>query len=116
MNKLEEELEKLIKENGELRRTNVSLLKENEELRQEISFKHFSLLEGQDILDNYCDFDILIKTLKKQDNKIVEFKMILKKVLDYLNKMYKEGVSEEEEISLKMDILKLLESKNKNSE
>lgn len=116
MSKLEEQLEKLISDNNELREKYYNLLRENEELKKEISFKYLSMMEGHELLDKYCDFDLLINTMKKQDIKIRELKLVLKRVLLYFEKLDLDGVSEEEEILLKNDIKNLLESKNEKSE
>lgn len=109
---LAEELEKLISENNDLREKYFDLLKENEEIKRDLNFKYLSVLDGQEVLDKYCDFDILIKTLKKQDIKIKELKELLERALKFYELMETEGVPIDEENSLISDIKKVLESKN----
>lgn len=109
--KLEEEYGKLYEENRELTKKYIALLEENKKCNEISKMDFKTMIDAQEDLDTYCDFDVLIKTLKRQYNKIDELKNLLSDILKYFNKMEKVGVSEDEEISLKSRMKKLLESK-----
>lgn len=102
---------RLFLENRELTKKYITLLEENKKCNEIFKMDFKAMIDAQEDLDTYCDFDVLIKTLKRQDNKIDELKNLLSDILKYFNKMEKVGVSEDEEISLKNRIKKLLESK-----
>jgi len=109
--RLEDECNRLFLENRELTKKYIALLEENKKCNEISKMDFKAMIDAQEDLDTYCDFNVLIKTLKRQDNKIDELKNLLSDILKYFNKMKKVGVSEDEEISLKSRMKKLLESK-----
>lgn len=84
MKKIEDEYAKLYEENRELTKKYIALLEENSNAKKELENRYVSLLSGQEILDEYCDFTTLIETLKKQNIKIEKYKDILQRVLLFL--------------------------------
>jgi len=106
--KLEEEYGKLYEENRELTKKYIALLEENKKCDELSKLKFKALLDAQEDLDTYCDFNILITQMKKQDKKYNEMKELLEKCLNYIEN----GCSDEDKWVLGQDIKKVLESKN----
>ena len=106
--KLEEEDGKLYEENKELTKKYIALLEENKKCNELSKLEFKALLDAQENLDTYCDFNMLITQMKKQDKKYNEMKELLEKCLNYIEN----GCSNEDKWALGQDIKKVLESKN----
>ena len=106
--KLEEEYGKLYEENKELTKKYIALLEENKKCNELSKLEFKALLDAQENIDTYCDFDMLITQMKKQDKKYNEMKDLLEKCLNYIEN----DCSDEDRWALSQDIKKVLESKN----
>lgn len=106
--KLEEEYGKLFLENKELTKKYIALLEENKKCNELSKLELKTLLNVQEDIDTYCDFNMLITQMKKQDKKYNEMKELLEKCLNYIEN----GCSDEDKWVLGQDIKKVLESKN----
>lgn len=106
--KLEEEYGKLYEENKELTKKYIALLEENKKCNELSKLEFKTILDAQEDLDTYCDFNMLITQMKKQDKKYQEMKELLEKCLNYIEN----GCSDEDKWTLGQDIKKVLESKN----
>lgn len=106
--KLEEEYGKLFLENKELTKKYIALLEENKKCNEISKMDFKAMIDAQEDIDTYCDFNMLITQMKKQDKKYNEMKELLKKCLNYIEN----GCSDEDKWALGQDIKKVLESKN----
>jgi hypothetical protein len=106
--KLEEEYGKLYEENKELTKKYIALLEENKKCNELTKLELKTLLDVQEDIDTYCDFNMLITQMKKQDKKYNDMKELLEKCLNYIEN----GCSDEDKWVLGQDIKKVLESKN----
>lgn len=102
--KLEEEYGKLYEENKELTKKYIALLEENKKFNELSKLEFKALLDAQENIDTYCDFDMLITQMKKQDKKYNEMKELLEKCLNYIEN----GCSDEDKWALSQDIKKVL--------
>lgn len=80
------------------------LLEENKKLKEENEWQLKSMISAKEDIDSYCDFDILIKQLKKQDKKFKDMKELLEKCVKY----FENGCSDEEKWLIAQDIKKVL--------
>lgn len=103
--KLEEEYGKLYEENKELTKKYIALLEENKRCNELSKLELKTLLDIQEDIDTYCDFNMLITQIKKQDKKYNEMKELLGKCLNYMEN----GCSDEDKWALSQDIKKVLE-------
>ena len=106
--KLEEEYGKLFLENKELTKKYIALLEENKKCNEISKMDFKAMIDAQEDIDTYCDFNMLITQMKKQDKKYNEMKELLEKCLNYIEN----GCSNEDKWALGQDIKKVLESKN----
>lgn len=106
--KLEEEYGKLFLENKELTKKYIALLEENKKCNEISKMDFKAMIDAQENIDTYCDFNMLITQMKKQDKKYNEMKELLKKCLNYIEN----GCFDEDKWALCRDIKKVLESKN----
>ena len=104
----EEEYGKLFLENKELTKKYIALLEENKKCNEISKMDFKAMIDAQEDIDTYCDFNMLITQMKKQDKKYNEMKELLKKCLNYIEN----GYSDEDKWALGQDIKKVLESKN----
>ena len=103
--KLEEEYGKLFEENKELTKKYIALLEENKKCNELSKLELKTLLDVQEDIDTYCDFNMLITQIKKQDKKYNEMKELLEKCLNCIEN----GCSDEDKWALSQDIKKVLE-------
>ena len=82
--KLEEEYGKLFLENKELTKKYIALLEENKKCNEISKMDFKAMIDAQEDIDTYCDFNMLITQMKKQDKKYNEMKELLKKCLNYI--------------------------------
>ena len=106
--KLEEEYGKLFLENKELTKKYIALLEENKKCNEISKMDFKAMIDAQENIDTYCDFNMLITQMKKQDKKYNEMKELLEKCLNYIEN----SCSDEDKWALGQDIKKVLESKN----
>ena len=102
--KLEEEYGKLYEENKELTKKYIALLEENKKCNELSKLEFKALLDAQENLDTYCDFNILITQMKNQDQKFKDMRDLLEKALNY----FENGCSDEDKWSIEQDIKKVL--------
>ena len=105
---LEERCNELFLENKELTKKYIALLEENKKCNELSKLEFKTILDAQEDLDTYCDFNMLITQMKKQDKKYNEMKELLEKCLNYIEN----GCSDEDKWALSQDIKKVLELKN----
>ena len=75
--KLEEEYGKLFLENKELTKKYIALLEENKKCNEISKMDFKAMIDAQEDIDTYCDFNMLITQMKKQDKKYNEMKELL---------------------------------------
>ena len=81
-----------------------SLLEDNKKLEEKYNMHMRVIFDSQENIDTYCDFDMLITQIKKQDKKYNEMKELLEKCLNYIEN----GCSDEDKWSIEQDIKKVL--------
>ena len=102
--KLEERCNELLLENKELTKKYIALLEENKKCNELSKLELKALLDAQENLDTYCDFNILITQMKNQDQKFKDMRDLLEKALNY----FENGCSDEDKWSIEQDIKKVL--------
>ena len=81
-----------------------SLLEDNKKLEEKYNMHMRVIFDSQENIDTYCDFDMLITQMKKQDQKFKDMRDLLEKALNY----FENGCSDEDKWSIEQDIKKVL--------
>lgn len=81
------------------------LLNENKKLEEQYNMHLRVIFDSQENIDKYCDFDMLISQMKKQNQKYNEMKELLEKCVKY----FENGCSDEEKWVTAQDIKKVIE-------
>lgn len=102
--KLEERCNELLFENKELTKKYIALLEDNKKLEEKYNMHMRVIFDSQENIDTYCDFDMLITQMKKQDQKFKDMRDLLEKALNY----FENGCSDEDKWSIEQDIKKVL--------
>jgi len=102
--KLEERCNELFLENKELTKKYIALLEDNKKLEEKYNMHMRVIFDSQEDIDTYCDFDMLISQMKKQDQKFKNMRDLLEKALNY----FENGCSDEDKWSIEQDIKKVL--------
>lgn len=81
-----------------------AFLEDNKKLEEKYNMHLRVIFDSQEDIDTYCDFDMLISQMKKQDQKFKDMRDLLEKALNY----FENGCSDEDKWSIEQDIKKVL--------